>query len=129
KRHGAVSVLEYEEAGYLPEAVINYLARLGWSHGDDEIFSREQFVSWFDGRHLSQSPAQLDFDKLRWVNQQYVRAMEDPALAEAIQPRLQRLLAEQGMTAPPDANERLPAICRLWKDRAGTLQELAELAS
>ncbi len=129
KRHGAVSVLEYEEAGYLPEALINYLARLGWSHGDDEIFSREQLVSWFDGTHLSQSPAQLDFDKLRWVNQQYLRATDDAALAQAVLPRLERLLAGQGVAAPPDAAERLPAICRLWKDRAGTLQELAELAA
>jgi len=81
KRHGAVSVLEYDGLGYLPEAVINYLARLGWSHGDDEIFSREQLVAWFDGKHLSHSPSQLDFDKFRWVNHQYLKARDDQALS------------------------------------------------
>ncbi|MGE0800743.1 MAG: glutamate--tRNA ligase [Lautropia sp.] len=123
KRHGAVSVLEYEQQGYLPEAVINYLARLGWSHGDAEIFDRAQFVAWFDGTHLSQSPAQLDFDKFRWVNQQHLKAMDDAALAAAIAPRLAAALA-----VPLSADARLAAICGLWKDRAGTLAELARLA-
>jgi glutamyl-tRNA synthetase len=133
KRHGAVSVLQYEELGYLPEAVVNYLARLGWSHGDEEIFTREQLVQWFDGEHLSHSPSQLDFDKFRWVNQQYLKAMSDDGLAQAVLPRLQTLLAGQGQGAaaalPEDATARLPAICGLWKDRASTLQDLAELAA
>jgi len=68
KRHGAVSVMQYDEDGYLPDAVVNYLARLGWSHGDEEIFSREQLVQWFDGSHISRSPSRFDFDKLRWLN-------------------------------------------------------------
>src|ERR1700726_1695146 len=67
KRHGAMSVTGYRDAGYLPEAVLNYLARLGWSHGDAEIFSREQFVDWFDLEHLGKSPAQYDHDKLNWL--------------------------------------------------------------
>jgi glutamyl-tRNA synthetase len=125
KRHGAVSVLQYEELGYLPEAVVNYLARLGWSHGDEEIFTREQLVQWFDGEHLSHSPSQLDFDKFRWVNQQYLKAMADDVLAQSVLPRLQTLLA----ALPDDAVARLPAICGLWKDRASTLQELTELAA
>jgi glutamyl-tRNA synthetase len=134
KRHGAVSVLQYEELGYLPAAVINYLARLGWSHGNDEIFSREQLVAWFDGQHLSHSPAQLDFDKFRWVNQHYLKIMDDAALAEAVRPRLSRRLAGAGPDGgpealPDDAMARLPAICGLWKDRASTLEELADLAA
>src|ERR1700726_392836 len=67
KRHGAMSVMGYRDSGYLPEAVLNYLARLGWSHGDAEIFSREQFVDWFDLEHLGKSPAQYDHDKLNWL--------------------------------------------------------------
>jgi hypothetical protein len=74
KRRGAVSVTAYQEDGYLPEAMLNYLARLGWSHGDDELFSREQMVQWFDGSHLSKSPAQWDPAKLAWVNAQYMKA-------------------------------------------------------
>ncbi|MFM1855380.1 MAG: hypothetical protein RLZ83_689, partial [Pseudomonadota bacterium] len=73
KRRGAVSVTAYEEAGYLPEAMLNYLARLGWSHGDDELFTREQMVAWFDGAHLSKSPAQWDPAKLAWVNAHYMK--------------------------------------------------------
>jgi len=156
KRHGAVSVLQYDELGYLPEAVVNYLARLGWSHGDDEIFSREQLVTWFDGRHLSHSPSQLDFDKFRWVNHQYIKATDDGSLALAVLPRLARRLAAAGQSsdqaagqsagrpeggpvtqpvAPPDDSSalsvdgRLPAICGLWKERASTLEELADLAA
>ncbi|MEO6269568.1 MAG: glutamate--tRNA ligase family protein, partial [Lautropia sp.] len=132
KRHGAVSVLQYEEEGYLPEAVINYLARLGWSHGDAEIFSREQLVEWFDGEHLSHSPSQLDFDKFRWVNHQYLKAMEDTALAAAILPRLRRRLSgpeSDTLELTSDAQARLAAICGLWKDRASTPEELADLAA
>ncbi|NBO77467.1 MAG: glutamate--tRNA ligase, partial [Betaproteobacteria bacterium] len=73
KRRGAVSVTAYEEAGYLPEAMLNYLARLGWSHGDDELFSAHQMVQWFDGSHLAKSPAQWDPAKLAWVNAHYIK--------------------------------------------------------
>ena len=72
KRHGAVSVMQYHEDGFLPEAVLNYLARLGWSHGDDEIFSRAQFLEWFSLDHLGRSAAQFDEAKLRWVNAQHL---------------------------------------------------------
>src|SRR5258707_7118277 len=71
KRHGAVSVMQYRDDGYLPEAVVNYLARLGWSHGDEERFSKESFISWFDLEHVSRSPAQFNPEKLAWLNQQY----------------------------------------------------------
>ncbi len=99
KRHGAVSVLEYQRAGYLPEAVVNYLARLGWSHGDDEVFDRETLVRWFDGSHLSESPSQLDFGKLRWLNQQYLKAADDRWLANAVAPRLTARVAGPSVAA------------------------------
>ena len=124
KRHGAVSVMQYDTDGYLPEAVINYLARLGWSHGDDELFSREQFVQWFDGAHLSHSPSQFDFAKLAWVNHHYLKAMPDAWLAEQVAPRLARRGVQHQAPGSPD----LAAVCALFKDRAETLEALADLA-
>ena len=73
KRHGAVSVLQYRDEGFLPEALVNYLARLGWSHGDEEMFSREQLVEWFDLEHVSRSPARWDPEKLKWLNGEYLK--------------------------------------------------------
>jgi glutamyl-tRNA synthetase len=121
KRHGAVSVTQYRDEGYLVEAMINYLARLGWSHGDDELFSREQLTSWFDGKHLSRSPAQWDSAKLRWVNQHYMKLADDARLAKLVTEQL----AKRSIT--PD--ERLPAICALFKDRCETTQVLADWAA
>ena len=89
KRHGAVSVMQYRDDGYLPEALVNYLARLGWSHGDEEMFSREQLVEWFDLEHVSRSPAQFDPEKLQWLNQQYIKEADDARLAELTQPFLE----------------------------------------
>lgn len=123
KRHGAVSVMQYDEDGYLPEAVINYLARLGWSHGDDEIFTRAQFVSWFDGEHISRSPARFDFDKLRWVNAHYLKALADEDLAARVLPRLRARGIEPGAD-----DAALAAVCALLKERAQTLEELADQA-
>jgi glutamyl-tRNA synthetase len=126
KRHGAVSVMQYDDDGYLPEAVINYLARLGWSHGDEEIFSRAQFVEWFDGAHVSRSPARFDFEKLGWLNNQYLKAADDTRLAALVAPRL----VARGVAgdAPGHAYVDLPAVCALLKDRAVTLNEIADLA-
>jgi glutamyl-tRNA synthetase len=121
KRRGAVAVSNYDEAGYLPEAMNNYLARLGWSHGDDELFSLDQMVQWFDGTHLSKSPAQWDAAKLAWVNAQHLKGMDDVALAQRVQP----FLAQLGVTA----DERLTAICGLFKDRCDTLVVLAKWVS
>ena len=121
KRRGAVSVTAYEDNGYLPEAMLNYLARLGWSHGDDELFTREQMVSWFDGSHLSKSPAQWDAAKLAWVNAQYLKAKPDDALAPLVAAQLKK----RGI----DADDRLPAICGLFKDRCDTTVVLADWAS
>jgi glutamyl-tRNA synthetase len=123
KRHGAVSVMQYHEDGFLPDAVINYLARLGWSHGDDEIFSRDQFVAWFDTRHLSRSPAQFDPEKLKWLNHQYLKQSSDTVLAADVVQRL----ARRGVVAADHAID-LAAACGLFKERAATLEELADLA-
>jgi len=120
KRHGAVSVTQYEDAGYLPEAMINYLSRLGWSHGDDEIFSREQLVGWFDGQHLAKSPAQWDAAKLNWVNAHYLKAMPDDVLAGHVALRF----ASRGVEVPAD--ERLARMCAVFKDRCATTVELAD---
>jgi len=118
KRSGAKAVTQYRDEGYLPVAMLNYLARLGWSHGDDEIFSREQFVSWFNLDHLGRSAAQFDEAKLRWVNAQHMKTMDDTALADLVRAQLQK----RGIT--PD--DRLTALCGLLKDRCDTTVMLAD---
>ncbi len=120
KRRGAVSVTSYEEGGYLPEAMLNYLARLGWSHGDDELFSRDQLVAWFDGSHLSKSPAQWDPVKLDWVNAHYLKALADAPLIELARDQL----ARRGITAPSD-DDSLARACAVFKERCSTGAELA----
>lgn len=120
KRNGAKPVTQYRDEGYLPDGVVNYLARLGWSHGDDEIFSREQFLQWFNLDHLGKSAAQFDEAKLRWVNAQHMKATPDETLALLVADRLEA----RGIT--PDA--RLPAICGLFKDRCDTTVVLADWA-
>ncbi len=119
KRRGAVSVTAYEEAGYLPEAMLNYLARLGWSHGDEEIFTLEQLVLWFDGQHLSKSPAQWDPAKLAWVDAHYLKQCDDARLAALVATQL----ACRGIEVPVDTE--LAARCALFKDRCATTVELA----
>jgi glutamyl-tRNA synthetase len=120
KRRGAVSVTAYEDAGYLPEAMLNYLARLGWSHGDEELFSREQMVQWFDGSHLSKSPAQWDPAKLAWVNAHYLKQADDARLAALVAVHL----ARRGLDAGDVAH--LAQACALFKDRCHTLIDLAD---
>ena len=120
KRNGAKPVTQYRDEGYLPDAMVNYLARLGWSHGDDEIFSRAQFLEWFDLDHLGRSAAQFDEAKLRWVNAQHLKAMAD----EALVPLVAAQLGKRGITA----DERLPRICGLFKDRCDTTVALADWA-
>ena len=120
KRNGAKAVTQYAREGYLPDAMVNYLARLGWSHGDDEIFSREQFVRWFNLDHLGKSAAQFDEAKLRWVNAQHLKAMADDALAVQVLPFLSPVAAA-GLSGP-----RLERGCGLFKDRCSTLLELAD---
>jgi glutamyl-tRNA synthetase len=120
KRHGAVSVMQYAEDGYLPDAVVNYLARLGWSHGDDELFSRAQLVEWFDLDHITPSSAQFDFEKLNWLNQQYMKATPAAELAPLIAARLEQRggILQNG----PD----LAAAIALYVDRCNTLNALAD---
>ena len=122
KRHGAVSVMQYDDDGYLPEAVINYLARLGWSHGDDEVFSREQFVEWFDLDHITPSAAQFNTEKLNWLNAHYIKQADNTRLAAEVANRL----ARRGVD--PEAGPELEAVVALYKDRAGNLNELADSA-
>jgi glutamyl-tRNA synthetase len=121
KRHGAVSVMQYEADGFLPEALFNYLARLGWSHGDDEKFSREQLVQWFDLAHVNRAPAQFDIDKLLWLNAEYLKEADDLRLAVLIAPRI---VARSGVVA----GAALPAVVHLLKVRCKTLNELADEA-
>ncbi|MFZ3324217.1 MAG: glutamate--tRNA ligase [Usitatibacter sp.] len=98
KRHGAVNVMQYRDDGYLPEAMINYLARLGWSHGDEEVFSREQFVEWFDLEHVSKSPARWDPEKLKWINGEYLKRVPDAELVDHLKrakPELMKAIAHE----------------------------------
>ncbi len=120
KRHGAVSVMQYHEAGYLPEAMVNYLARLGWSHGNDELFSREELIAWFDLDHITPSAARFDFEKLRWVNAHYLKEADPKRLASEVANRL----ARRGVN--PDACPALEAAILCYRDRVTTLEELAD---
>jgi glutamyl-tRNA synthetase len=123
KRRGAVSVTAYRDAGYLPEAMLNYLSRLGWSHGDEELFSQAQMVQWFDGSHLAKSPAQWDPAKLAWVNAHYIKQASDDRLALLVQEQL----ATRGVAAAD-----LPLLAQasaLFKDRCSTVVELADWSS
>jgi len=120
KRHGAVSVMEYPAQGYLPEAMLNYLARLGWSHGDDEIFSMEQFCEWFNLESLTASPAQFNNEKLAWLNNHWIKQSDNARLAELVKPKL---LADGGkLEIGPD----LASVLALLKDRTNTINELAD---
>jgi glutamyl-tRNA synthetase len=120
KRHGAKPVTWYRDAGFLPDGVVNYLARLGWSHGDEEIFTREQFVQWFGLDHLGRSAAQYDEAKLRWVNAQHMKMTADAQLAVFVEHELKK----RGVR--PDL--RLAGICGLFKDRCDTILALADWA-
>jgi glutamyl-tRNA synthetase len=120
KRNGAKPVTQYRDEGFLADGVVNYLARLGWSHGDDEIFSREQFLQWFDLDHLGKSAAQFDEAKLRWVNAQHMKLTPDDTLALLVKDLLDR----RGVAS----DARLAAICGLFKDRCDTTLVLADWA-
>ena len=119
KRHGAVSVMQYDDDGYLPEAVLNYLARLGWSHGDDEVFSMQQFAEWFDLDHITPSAAQFNTEKLNWINAHYIKQADNTSLVTDIGKRLSKLNITIG------AQGNLPAVIDLYKERINTLNELA----
>ena len=122
KRHGAKSVMEYRDEGYLPEAMINMLARLGWSHGDEEIFSRQQLVQWFDANKISASASRFDAEKLLWLNHEHIKRADPGALAAQLKPFLQKnnYVLEPG----PD----IARVGDLLRDRAATLVEMAAAA-
>jgi glutamyl-tRNA synthetase len=119
KRHGAVSVMQYDEDGYLPEAVLNYLARLGWSHGDEEVFSMQQFCEWFDLDHITSSAAQFNTEKLNWLNNHYIKQASAESLVGDITKRLAKLNVSVSETP------HLASVIDLYKERANTLNELA----
>jgi glutamyl-tRNA synthetase len=125
KRHGALGVETYRDMGYLPEALRNYLLRLGWSHGDDEIISTSQAIQWFDLGGINRSPAQFDFAKLDSVNAHYIREAEDARLVELTAPRLEDALGHPLSDVP---RQRLARAIPELKPRAKTLVELAENA-
>ena len=130
KRHGALGVEAYRAMGYLPEALRNYLARLGWSHGDDEIFSSAQAVEWFDLDAIGKGPARFDFGKLQSVNGHYIRAAADDDLLarlEAILPEIEGG-PEFAARLDTDRRARLLALMPALKERAKTLVELFESA-
>ena len=122
KRHGAVSVMQYDADGYLPEAVLNYLARLGWSHGDDEVFTMDQFCAWFDLDHITPSAAQFNTEKLNWLNAHYIKQTGNARLAGLVKPRLE--VRGVSVTDTPS----LEAIIALYKERISNLNELADAA-
>ncbi|HME43422.1 MAG TPA: glutamate--tRNA ligase [Syntrophorhabdales bacterium] len=122
KRHGATSLLEYREEGFLPEALMNYLARLGWAHGDDEIFSKEELIEKFDLPNVGRSPAIFDMDKLLWLNDHYMKTLPVEVVAERLAP----FITAQSRTAPDRA--KLIQIIRNLLGRAKTLKEMAQMA-
>jgi glutamyl-tRNA synthetase len=152
KRHGAVSVLQYRDDGFLPEALFNYLARLGWSHGDVEKFSRDQLVSWFDLDHVNRAPAQYDINKLLWLNGEYMKDADPARLANLVAPLIRERLSGVASTDRPSPAPRergggegagegagapdalgvkashLESVINLLKDRTRTLNELADEA-
>ena len=120
KRHGAVSVMQYDEDGYLPEAVLNYLARLGWSHGDDEVFDMAQFCQWFDLDHITPSAAQFNTEKLNWLNAHYLKQADLGRIAGEVTKRL--ALREISTEGGADVE----GVVALYRERASTLNELTD---
>jgi glutamyl-tRNA synthetase len=122
KRHGAKSVMEYRDEGYLPAAMINMLARLGWSHGDEEVFTREQLVHWFDANKISASASRFDAEKLLWLNHEHIKRADKAMLAEGLKPFLQK--NGVAFASGPDVGR----VVDLLRDRAATLVEMAAAA-
>jgi glutamyl-tRNA synthetase len=120
KRHGAVSVIEYRALGFLPEALLNYLARLGWSHGDEEIFSLAKLVELFDVERVQKSPARFDMEKAIWVNHQYLKVADPQAVALEFDWHLRRLGVD------PSGGPALGAVIEQQRERCKTLAEMAE---
>jgi glutamyl-tRNA synthetase len=122
KRHGAVSVMQYEEMGYLPDAMVNFLARLGWAHGDAEVFGREEFVAWFDLDAISPAPSRFNADKLKWVNHEHLKRLSVNELGRRLVPYLDRAGLDRETGPAPGA------VGALVRDRVATLAEMADAA-
>ena len=122
KRHGAVSVLQYRDDGFLPEALLNYLVRLGWSHGDQELFSIDEMVQLFDIREVNRAPSSFNTEKLLWINQQYLKAADPAHVARLLSPHLGRLDID------PAEGPDVVAVVEAQRERARTLVELAEIS-
>ena len=122
KRHGAVSVMQYADDGYLPEAVLNYLVRLGWSHGDQELFSKEEMIKLFTLDAVNKAASAFNTSKLNWINQQYIQQADDMRLSKLMARRLDVLKVQL-----PE-NMQLQLIVRLFKERAHTINEMTEMA-
>lgn len=120
KRHGAVSVLQYRDEGYLPEALLNYLVRLGWSHGDQEVFSRPEMIALFDLRAVHRAPSTFNPDKLLWLNQHYLKTADPAYVAGHLRPHLTRLGVD------PDTGPDLAGVVCALRERSKTLVEMAE---
>ena len=123
KRHGARGVLQYRDDGYVPEAVVNYLARLGWAHGDAEVFTADEFVAWFDLAGLTPSPGRFDPGKLEWLNHEHLKRMPAEAVAARLAPFLDRAGIETS-AGPP-----LARVAELLRERSPTLVKMAEAAA
>lgn len=120
KRHGAVSVLQYKEQGFLPEALLNYLVRLGWSHGDQEVFSIDEMVKYFSLDSVNSSPSAFDMTKLTWINEQHIKSADKAHLATHLAPFVSELGCD--LSQGPELDE----VANLLRDRAKTLVEMAE---
>lgn len=123
KRKGSASVQDYRDRGFLPEALVNYLSRLGWSHGDQEIFDRQELIEYFDFDSVGRSPSNFDEDKLAWVNSEWMKKLDPRDLARRWVPFLRQLGVEV------DVDDRLVEITELMRDRAQTLVELTDVSS
>jgi glutamyl-tRNA synthetase len=123
KRHGAVSVIQYRDAGYLPEALINYLVRLGWSHGDQEIFSLDELIQLFDIDQVNKAASSFNTDKLNWLNQHYIKKDRPERIAHLLSPHLGRLDID------PSAGPDLLEVVKAQQERAKTLVEMAEISA
>jgi glutamyl-tRNA synthetase len=119
KRHGAVSTVEYKDLGYLPDAIFNYLLRLGWSHGDSEIISKEEAIEWFDFNNVGKSPSRFDINKLNYINAHYMRRMDEDKLLEYMQQFMKNTVIDE------HSKNRIKKGLNGLKDRAETVLDLA----
>ncbi len=123
KRHGAVGVMQYMEDGFLPEALLNYLVRLGWSHGDQELFSLDEMIQLFDIEDVNKAPSAFNTEKLLWINQQYIKQADPLRIAHLLSPHLGRLGID------PTEGADLVEVVKAQQERARTLVEMAEISA